>query len=388
MKNNKNIWNSDVELPEIVQEKANEAFSRIQKEDTSIMSDIHTYRKYRKSKKTASLKKFTAVAACAGLLVIGSAASAAAIHHIWSRGMQGTLQSTDKQQQTLTDQGIAAVIPEQPDYSDLTVTSNGVTVAPDTVITDDKFLYLSFSVSGYSTDGTQPDFESASIVAKNAASGTAMELNSTSSFYDGIVSDETGSSVYEDGSTLEFNADGELISHYTDENGNLEYVITAFVQDPDDSILGKTVQIDFTNLGTVDKAEYTNVLNGAWSFTIPLSSVSSDKTITVDKPVDGTPFTLKDIKISPVSMELNYHTDQKTEISEDTVGIPELMGIVLKDGTRYPYLADSGMNGYTDDALTDAYTLRSFDRVIDVDDVAALLIMPADGSETVEIALP
>ena len=385
MKNNKNVWNSDVELPEIVQQKANEAFSRIQKEDTSIMSDIHTYRK---AKKTAFLKKFTAVAACAGLLVIGSAASAAAIHHIWSRGMQGTLQSTDKQQQTLTDQGIAIVIPEQPDYSDLAVTSNGVTVAPDTVITDDKFLYLSFSVSGYSTDGTQPDFESASIVAKDAASGTAMELNSTSSFYDGIVSDETGSPVYEDGSTLEFDADGELISHYTDENGNLEYVITAFVQDPDDSILGKTIQVDFTNLGTVEKTAYTNALNGTWSFIIPLSSVSSDKTITVDKPVDGTPYTLKEINISPVSMKLNYHTDEKAEISEDTIGIPELMGVVLKDGTRYPYLADSGMNGYTDDTLTDAYTLRSFDRVIDVDDVAALLIMPADGFETVEIALP
>ena len=104
--------------------------------------------------------------------------------------------------------------------------------------------------------------------------------------------------------------------------------------------------------------------------------------------MDGTPFTLKEINISPVSMKLNYHTDEKVEISEDTVGIPELMGVVLKDGTRYPYLAESGMNGYTDDTLTDAYTLRSFNRVIDVDDVAALLIMPVGSSEMVEIALP
>ena len=349
------------------------------------MTNINSYKKTNRSR---TLRKFTAVAACAGLLVVGSVASAAAIRHIWDRGMQGTLQSTDEQQQKLTDQGIAKVIPEQTDYSDLAVTSNGVTVAPDTVITDDKFLYISFSVSGYSTDGTQPDFESASITAKDATSGTPMELNSTSSFYDGIVSDETGSPVYDDGSALEFDADGELISHYTDENGNLEYVITAFVQNQNDSILGKTVQVDFTNLGTVKKAEYTNALDGTWNFTIPLSSVTSDKTITVDKAVDGTPFTLKEINISPVSMKLSYHTDEKVEISEDTVGIPELMGVVLKDGTRYPYLAESGMNGYTDDTLTDAYTLRSFNRVIDVDDVAALLIMPVGSSEMVEIALP
>lgn len=385
MKKDNNLWNADVELPEIVLEKANDAFAKIQKEETSTMTNINSYKKTNRSR---TLRKFTAVAACAGLLVVGSVASAAAIRHIWDRGMQGTLQSTDEQQQKLTDQGIAKVIPEQTDYSDLAVTSNGVTVAPDTVITDDKFLYISFSVSGYSTDGTQPDFESASITAKDATSGTPMELNSTSSFYDGIVSDETGSPVYDDGSALEFDADGELISHYTDENGNLEYVITAFVQNQNDSILGKTVQVDFTNLGTVKKAEYTNALDGTWNFTIPLSSVSSDKTITVDQAVDGTPFTLKEINISPVSMKLNYHTDEKVEISEDTVGIPELMGVVLKDGTRYPYLAESGMNGYTDDTLTNAYTLRSFNRVIDVDDVAALLIMPVGSSEMVEIALP
>lgn len=385
MKKDNNLWNADVELPEIVLEKANDAFAKIQREETSTMTNINSYKKTNRSR---TLRKFTAVAACAGLLVVGSVASAAAIHHIWGRGMQGTLQSTDEQQQKLTDQGIAQVIPEQTDYSDLAVTSNGVTVAPDTVITDDKFLYISFSVSGYSTDGTQPDFESASITAKDATSGTPMELNSTSSFYDGIVSDETGSPVYDDGSALEFDADGELISHYTDENGNLEYVITAFVQNQNDSILGKTVQVDFTNLGTVKKAEYTNALDGTWNFTIPLSSVSSDKTITVDQAVDGTPFTLKEINISPVSMKLNYHTDEKVEISEDTVGIPELMGVVLKDGTRYPYLAESGMNGYTDDTLTNAYTLRSFNRVIDVDDVAALLIMPVGSSEMVEIALP
>lgn len=385
MKKDNNLWNADVELPEIVLEKANDAFAKIQREETSTMTNINSYKKTNRSR---TLRKFTAVAACAGLLVVGSVASAAAIHHIWGRGMQGTLQSTDEQQQKLTDQGIAQVIPEQTDYSDLAVTSNGVTVAPDTVITDDKFLYISFSVSGYSTDGTQPDFESASITAKDATSGTPMELNSTSSFYDGIVSDETGSPVYDDGSALEFDADGELISHYTDENGNLEYVITAFVQNQNDSILGKTVQVDFTNLGTVKKAEYTNALDGTWNFTIPLSSVSSDKTITVDQAVDGTPFTLKEINISPVSMKLNYHTDEKVEISEDTVGVPELMGVVLKDGTRYPYLAESGMNGYTDDTLTDAYTLRSFNRVIDVDDVAALLIMPVGSSEMVEIALP
>ena len=165
------------------------------------------------------------------------------------------------------------------------------------------------------------------------------------------------------------------------------YVITAFVQDQNDSILGKTAQVDFTNLGTSEKADYTNVIDGNWNFTIPLSSVSSDKTITVDKAVEGTPFTVKDIKISPVSMELNYAVSEEIH-SYTNKTLPGFMGVVLKDGTRYPYLADCGIDGYTDDTLTNAYELRSFDRVIDVDDVAALLIMPADRDEILEIALP
>lgn len=357
MKKDNNLWNADVELPEIVLEKANDAFAKIQREETSTMTNINSYKKTNRSR---TLRKFTAVAACAGLLVVGSVASAAAIHHIWGRGMQGTLQSTDEQQQKLTDQGIAQVIPEQTDYSDLAVTSNGVTVAPDTVITDDKFIYMSFCISGYDTEGKDPSFEFINVSVKDPSSNASMDLSSNSCFYDGIVSDE---------------------------NGNLEYVITAFVQDQNDSILGKTAQVDFTNLGTSEKADYTNVIDGNWNFTIPLSSVSSDKTITVDKAVEGTPFTVKDIKISPVSMELNYAVSEEIH-SYTNKTLPGFMGVVLKDGTRYPYLADCGIDGYTDDTLTNAYELRSFDRVIDVDDVAALLIMPADRDEILEIALP
>lgn len=384
MKKDNNLWNADVELPEIVLEKANDAFAKIQKEETSTMTDINSYKKTNRSR---TLRKFTAVAACAGLLVVGSVASAAAIHHIWGRGMQGTLQSTDEQQQKLTDQGIAQVIPEQTDYSDLAVTSNGVTVAPDTVITDDKFIYMSFCISGYDTEGKDPSFEFINVSVKDPSSNASMDLSSNSCFYDGIVSDENGNLEYDDGSALESDENDTLISHYTDENGNLEYVITAFVQDQNDSILGKTAQVDFTNLGTSEKADYTNVIDGNWNFTIPLSSVSSDKTITVDKAVEGTPFTVKDIKISPVSMELNYAVSEEIH-SYTNKTLPGFMGVVLKDGTRYPYLADCGIDGYTDDTLTNAYELRSFDRVIDVDDVAALLIMPADRDEILEIALP
>lgn len=71
--------------------------------------------------------------------MIGGISAAAAIHRYWGRGMRGNIQATDDQQQQLTDDNMAKVYKESPDYTDLAVTENGVTIAPDTVIVDDRF---------------------------------------------------------------------------------------------------------------------------------------------------------------------------------------------------------------------------------------------------------
>lgn len=60
---------------------------------------------------------------------------------------------------------------------------------------------------------------------------------------------------------------------------------------------------------------------------------------------------------------------------------------MLKDGTRLPYLADGGMTGYTDETGEEAYMLSGFDRVIDVDQVTALLIRPADSNDQIMITI-
>lgn len=96
--------------------------------------------------------------------MIGGISAAAAIHHYWGRGMQGNIQATDDQQQQLTDNNMAKVYKESPDYTDLAVTENGVTIAPDTVIVDDRFAYRSFTVPGYrAQEGTEPGFEEVSV---------------------------------------------------------------------------------------------------------------------------------------------------------------------------------------------------------------------------------
>lgn len=371
----KKILPDEIELSEIVLAKTNHAFEKIRQEDTDNMKNKNT-----KNKKI--LKPQAAAIAGVCLLAVSSISVAAAINHYWGRGMNGNLQATDSQQQELTDNGMAVVYPESEDYSSMKITQNGVTVAPNTVIVDDRFAYLSFTISGYNVEeGQEPDFEEVDVSSKD------VELNMNGGMYDGIVPDEKGTPVYEDGKPLEFGENGDLISHYVDENGNIEYVIQAYVSDEKNSILGKTIDVDFHNLGTVYKADFAKALDGTWNFEIKLPDVSSSKNFEINKNIEGTEFTIESIEMSPISIKANYSITNAPEDSEDEFGIPQVQGVILKDGTKIAYLTDGGITGYTDETQQKAINVFGFDRVIDVEQVQSLLILTGYESEPVVVEI-
>lgn len=88
---------------------------------------------------------------------------------------------------------------------------------------------------------------------------------------------------------------------------------------------------------------------------------------------------LDSVEISPISIRLNFSSEATHIINEDSTGIPSFRGLILKDGTKLLFLAGGGSTGwYTDDTLTDAYSITQFARVIDPDQVGAVLINPSD----------
>lgn len=374
----KKILQEDVELPEVVLSKANHALEMIRQEETKNMAADN---QKNSKKNTRRIKSQVAAAAAVCVLAVGGVSAVAAIHHNWGRGMSGNIQATDTEQQKLTDDGVAVVYPEKEEYENLKVTNNGVTIVPDTVIVDAQFAYLSFTISGYNlNEGDEPGFEEVNMTSDD------MGINMSGGMYDGIVSNEEGAPVYEDGSELQFTDSGDIVSHYYDENGNLEYFIQAHIAEAGDTMLGKTVKVDFKNLGTLYKTEFTDGVEGDWNFEITLPSVSSAKEFDVNKAIDGTSFTLTKLEISPVSLNATYTTDNAPEANQDDLGVPCVKGVVLKDGSRLPYLTDGGSIGYTDDSKTEAYNILGYDRVIDVDNVKALIISPTGNtSDTVEV---
>ncbi len=381
MSDKKNVFSTEIELSEIVLEKTNQAFAMIKQEDISHMKKAN--------KKGKKLFK-TQAAAIAGvcILAVSSISAVAAIQHYWGRGMKGNIQATETQQQVLTQEQVAKVYSEDPDSASLAVTDQGVTIAPDTVVVDDRFVYMSFSISNYSVEeGMEPGFETVTVYQGDNPQEDAARVNMSGSMYNGIIPDENGSPVYEDGTPIASYEDGRIICHYTDDNGNMEYIIQASIVDENDSFLGKTMHVNFTNLGTLAKAAFTPSVNGNWDFEITLPDTSSSQTITVGQKVAGTDFTIEDINISPISMKVNYSVTKAPSENEDNLGIPDVMGVILKDGTRIPYLTDGGGSGYTDSSMHNAYQIAGYNRVIDVDEVASLIVMTSYENDKVEIPL-
>lgn len=380
MKKNSNIFQDDIKVPEIVLQKADEAFAGIQTEGRSTMKKNNQT----ENRKHTFWRNPAAVAACTCIIVAGSVTAGAAVHHVWSRGLHGSLQATDTQQKELTDKGAAVVLKEQKDYSKLAVTDNGITITPETIIVDENFAHIAFSVKGYDlAEGDEPGFDDWDIGVKDGKEGSSVQVYG--GFYDGIVSDENGNPVYEDGSSIKEDEQGQIISHYVDEDGNLEYVASIGVADWKDSLLGKTIVCKLKDLGTLYKTRFTLAKEGNWDFEIKLPDVSTASNIKVAKGIENTPFTVDDVELSPISIKINYSVNGEVTFKEDTNQVPQFLGVILKDGKKISFLGDAGGTGYNE-AMTEAYTLSSFVQVIEPDQVQAIILRNDDG-EQIEIPI-
>lgn len=363
------IFSAELEVPEVVQKKAEEAFCRIKAEGEA---DMQKNKKVTSIRKRRKLQGKAAAVACICILAIGGTTAAAAAHHYWSRGMEGLLQATDEQQAKLTDQGLATSVEEEPDLKAMAVTQNGVTVTPTQLIVDKYIAYLTFSVTGYDLeDDKEPGF--GDVLIDNP------EFNASSGFYDGLIAGEDGFVVYADGSPYEEDADGSIIGHYKADDGSLTYQMQLQLNDPHDTIKGKELKVSFKNLGTLYKTEYTGVLTGEWDFTIPLTGKDVAKTYPTTQEVGDTGIRVTSVELSPISIHLTYDLGKKNsnadlgEANEDNA-VPMFFGVKLKDGSLLYPLANGGNYGYTDESQTSYESLFALDRVIEADQVEAILL--------------
>ena len=387
MREEKQILKSDVEIPEVVLKKTDDALAQIRESTKPV-------RKAKKESRFQGGFRYAQAAAIACAVLVGAGGitvTAAVVHHLWSRGMQGNLQATEEQQKDLAERGMvtqfdqSAAQEEGLNLSSMEVTSEGITVKPMELIADGHFVHAAFQVSGYDlADGEEPCFENVVVYTgedENAQDGWG---NMGGSFCDGIVSNNNGEPVYEDGTPLASDETGNIVEHYKAADGTLEYVMTLYKTDPDESLLGQTLHVCFENLGTVEKTEFMDGIGGTWEFDIPVSGKDAAKSCELNTALENVNVTVRSAAISPISIRVDYEVTGELQTQEDDNGLPNVGGVVLKDGSKVLYLLNGGQSGYQKGSDTQAYLLATFDRVIDVDQVQSLLFRLHAGDQPEE----
>ena len=375
MKKNDTIYTlqQNIEIPDIVTEKANMAFEQIRKDAGSSSDKIVTYQKSVKK----SRKKYV-IAALIATMTVG-AVSAYAAYTNWSHGMKEELRISEEQQKNLEANGMAA-------FSDASVTDAGVTVTAQQSITDNYYTYLSFKVEGYSVEkGVQPDFETISVTADG------QDVSWGGRFYDGMISGNDGMFVNADGSEPETEADGSMMGNYMMDDGSLEYHMILKSHEKG-FFTGKQLHVELENLGTVAKAQYFPDIEGNWILDMTLGGADTARYIETCEKLGDTETIVTGVELSPVSMRVTYDfpkTEPRMEEFEDENGEiqtvawpaqpPFAFGIRLKDGTVMKYIsAGSESTGYTSEEGQEYVVSFPLDRVIDPDQVEAVLFREYD----------
>lgn len=377
MREERNVLNSDVEIPEVVLKKADDALAQIRESTKPV-------RKAKKESRFQGGFRYAQAAAIACAVLVGAGGitvTAAVVHHLWSRGMQGNIQATEEQQKDLAEQGM---VTEGPDLSDMEVTSEGITVKPTELIADGHFVHVAFQIAGYDlADGEEPCFEEVRVYTGEDENAEDGWVNMSGSFYNGIIANNNGEPVYEDGTPLE---SGDFAEHYKAEDGTLEYVMTLYKTDtdPEESFLGQTIHVLLKNLGTVKKTEFMNEIDGTWKLDIPVDGKDTAKSFELNTVLENVNVTVRSAAISPISIRVDYEVTGELQTQEDDNGLPTVGGVVLKDGSKVLYLLNGGQSGYQKDSDTHAYLLATFDRVIDVDQVQSLLFRLHAGDQPEE----
>ena len=298
MKRYKEFTIKETIIPDIVQARADAAFSSIRMEGADMTHN----------KKKRFFRKPAVIAATAAILVLGAGTIFAAVNHFWSQGSKEMIQADPEQQQEMESSGIATVFD-----SSLAVISDGITVAPREMIIDKRIARITFVVTGID-EGVLNDysdnimFDWVDYNLDNTSPGT---WYGGGKFYREV-------SVTDDGTVN--------VNSVIDDNGNeaMEFIVYAQLNSMQDSIIGKTLRVEFNKLGlSFEKAgsvsEY--VSEGNWEFEIPLQG--QDSTVTIEEYQNiYEPYAVASIELSPLSIQINF--DVNGEVSQGEPNVPVL----------------------------------------------------------------
>lgn len=373
-----NLLKKDIEIPDAVWDKAQDAFSQIKMEasaDKQRKTDfVSGSRKQTGRIRRYSQKKLVLVAAA--VFAMSAVTVAANAYREWSRSLEKELAVTEEQKLKLETDGVA-------DMPNQSVTNEGVTVTLQQSIVDSYNGYLSFKVEGFEfPEGALPGVEFTNVLIDEQI----IFLEST--FYNGIVTGTDGMAVYDDGTPLESDENGYAAFHYVQDDGSLELRVNLQMDGSGQNLVGKPIHVLLKNLGVYEEDGFETMVEGSWSFDWTLSGSDVTTKYELDERLVDTGVTVTSVEISPITLKVMYDAprqiERETAVNEYTnetvtfemfVEPPQPVGVRLKDGTLLSgILTGSSQAGYLNETEDTYYTLMGSGRILDVEEIEAILL--------------
>ena len=296
----------------------------------------------------------------------------------WQRGLEDMLRVTDETKEYYQEMELF-------DEPGMSVTQGDVTITLEQSIVDTNAAYFAFRVKGYQPpDGQQPAFASTDVAVADAA----FRPQCSASFFDGLVVNNEGTAVYLDGSV----PDDYSAVPYTDENGELVYIIRMFSDTP--NMIGQNLTITLTDLSVyTDKwGSHEVQAPGTWMFEFELKGTEHSLDISgLNLDIGDSGSRITQVHLSPIHIQMIMEVApslREYEMHEDGDSfIPFFYGVKMKDGTRYDLITEAGTTGYTspDQDGHEYQMLFTLNRIIEPANVDAFLFSypDADGERQI-----
>lgn len=333
-------------------------------------------------KEEKHMKKISGFALALALLLILSMAVAIAEGLFpWTRGLEDNLLVTDEIKEAYKETDLF-------DEPRLSVTQNGVTVTLDQCVVDTNAAYIAFRVQGYAPElGRKPAFD-----------GITVEMDDTgrraggwdAQFFNGLVTGPDGRGMYPDGRVPE---DFSKLP-YANENGDLLYIISMRDDGDDFSYVGKTIHVTLKDLGAYSTYEFMDMevaVEGTWEFEWTLKGTDKHLELTgLNLPIGENGSVLTAVYLSPIHVKLEMNVPRHPEADEDEFDLyaPYFRGVALKDGTVYDLISGGGADRYLDKTGEAYRSMCALSRIIEPDQVAALIFTDLPSENRVEVKLP
>lgn len=319
------------------------------------------------------------VVVLAVLLVLGMSTAIAAGVLPWNLSLEDMLRVTEETKEYYWHTELF-------DSPGVSVTQGDVTITLEESIVDTHAAYFAFRVKGWQPpEGKEPTFASAEYDTRS----TGMITAASDSFFNGLVSNGAGVSVYPDGSVPE---DYSAVS-YVNEDGELVYTISIFSGCGD--LIGETMTVTLTDLGVyTDKQGNCEVhVPGTWTFKWELKGTDHHwKFRGLAKDIGTTEATITAVELSPIHIRLVMNVEltllEYRNRSDREDFVPRFYGVKMKDGTVYEAITEAGFEGYdSPDPDGKVYQmLYSLNRVIEPSNVESLLFSYTNENGELETA--